>query len=238
MLATLTNIGYTQTTISPINCESTRVTCVFVGNSPLVPTRTVPPIIGEVTAPGPYNFTLDDVPNVGDFNPGTGWQLLAPKYGADAQAVRVHLVNHEVQFFPRAVAATATDEFWIGGTADGIDTIVPFRITIRCRPEDCPPNQPARRESDDDKFDDFAIYSGIAILGTWAFNKYGLPGFSNIGNRIKFQAKPTSNKSLQYNLSTDINKNWSANFTVDKQVKINSETNNSNLYKLKFEYRF
>ena len=109
--------------------------------------------------------------------------------------------------------------------------ILNMAMTACLDPPPAMPTVPARK-SNDDKFDDFAIYSGVAILSTWAFNKY------LVNAPVKFTAKPTSNKSLQYNLSADINKNWSANFTVDKQVKINSETNNSNLYKLKFEYKF
>ena len=103
-------------------------------------------------------------------------------------------------------------------------------------PEDMMPMPTvAARKSNDDKFDDFAIYSGVAILGSWAYAKYVAPGFSD---KIKFTAKPTSNKSLQYSLSTNLNESWSANFTVNKSVKINSDTVNSNLYKVKFEYKF
>ena len=93
-----------------------------------------------------------------------------------------------------------------------------------------------RRDSNDD-FEKVGYAAAAAVIGSVAWNFYKIknPGLTD---RFNFTAKPTSNKSLQYNVSTDINKNWSANFTVDKQVKINSDTTNSNNYKLEFKYRF
>ena len=157
------------------------------------------------------------------------------------------IFNTETQVARYTPTRTGTDEFILTRIIHdpddtGVDNALvehKYTLTVRefseCPPEICRP-QPmqtvAARKSNDDKFDDFAIYSGVAILGTWAFNKY------IVNAPVKFTAMPTSNKSLQYNLSANINKNWSANFTVNKTVKINSETNNSNLYKLKFEYSF
>ena len=95
----------------------------------------------------------------------------------------------------------------------------------------------AQRCDSNDDFEKVGYAAAAAVIGSvvWNFYKIKNPGLTN---RINFTAKPTSNRSLQYNLSADINKNWHMNFTVDKNIKINSETNNSNLYKLKFEYRF
>ena len=133
----------------------------------------------------------------------------------------------------QTAVTTPAGDYIIHIAADGTNYNVDFRLRVqRVQAAMVQTTTVAARKSADDKFDDFAIYSGVAILSTWAFNKY------IINAPVKFTAMPTSNKSLQYNLSTDINKNWSVNFTVDKSVKINDETNNSNLYKVKFEYRF
>ena len=93
-----------------------------------------------------------------------------------------------------------------------------------------------RRDSNDD-FEKVGYAAAAAVIGSVAWNFYKIrnPGLTD---RFNFTAMPTSNKSLQYNLSADINKNWSANFTVDKQVKINSDTTNSKNYKLEFKYLF
>ena len=128
-------------------------------------------------------------------------------------------------------------------------TADPFDLTLVARPM-MPPATPTTvtitevmmvdtgtviREDDDNDFEKFAGGTAAAAIAIIVYKTAIAPKF---GSKIKFTAMPTSNKSLQYNLSADLNKNWSANFTVDKQVKINSETNNSNLYELKFEYKF
>ena len=100
-----------------------------------------------------------------------------------------------------------------------------------------PTSTVARKKDDNDDFEKVAYSAGVAIVGSviWNYYRNRNPSF---GKQFEFQAKPTSNKSLQYSLQTNLNESWVANFTVDKTVKINSETNNSNLYKLKFEYKF
>ena len=100
------------------------------------------------------------------------------------------------------------------------------------------PTVTPKKDSNDD-YKNTVAAAGVAAIATIGYQLLKLHNPNSIiAKRVNFTAKPTSNKSLQYNLSTDINKNWSANFTVDKQVKINDETTNANSYRLKFEYSF
>ena len=183
-----------------------------------------------LTYPGPYTYQLNDHPGLPDFDSAEVSRITEAPTGGE---LRLDIDTNNLEYYPQL--GTDTDMFEITGDAGGRLEHVSFEITVVCPPAGCQtpmPMQTTRRKNADDKFDEFAIYSGVAILGNWAFNKY------IINAPVKFSANPTSNKSLQYNLSANLNKSWSANFTVDKSVKMNSETNDSNLYKLKFEYQF
>ena len=124
-----------------------------------------------------------------------------------------------------------------GGGVDLLEADFALRV---CIAGGCPaPAAPstAQRKSRDNDFENFATATAIGMLATaaWLTIKNHNP---TITNKINFTAMPTSNKSLQYNLNANLNKSWSANFTVDKTVKINSDTTNSNHYKLEFKYQF
>ena len=241
LIATLSNSGYAAHN-QHIHQVSARSPMPLL---PLAASITLPSAINPFRVPNDYDgfgdrlslFDLDDYAPSGVMLDGTA-QIIRQVSNGCTDCVQISLRDNEINalfYTPDESAADSVVEIAVSDYYNVAEYEFVFSVIVGNPNQNQVASTVRRRKHSDDKFDDFAIYSGVAILSTWAFNQYGLPGFSD---RIKFQAKPTSNKNLQYQLSADINKNWSANFTVDKQVKINNETNNSNLYKLKFEYKF
>ena len=90
-----------------------------------------------------------------------------------------------------------------------------------------------REKDDDSDTEDIVVAS---LIGT-AIGYY-ISSYYSANNKFTIHAMPTSTNSYQFSFNSKLNKNWSANFTVDKTMKINNDTVDSNLYKLKFEYKF
>ena len=202
------------------------------------------PVAATIPADTVYRQNLADIDGIDT----TEWVvvsvIIAAAPAAETGRIAIDFANlMEVLYYDPQDFHDADAEFSIigGRVSDphGTSNRLNFRITVMPRP--VPPAPPpsatvARKKDSDDDVKNLATAVFVGAAATYIYGIYQTrnPKF----NKVNFTAMPTSNKSLQYNLSTNINKNWSANFTVDKQVKINSDTTNSNHYKLEFKYRF